>query len=1390
VVCGGCGGNVAVPAAVAPQPPIPQPAVAERSTPLAPSHVASFDDWEAISSEETRRGLWGNVSFASIPPGAALSHAETKFWHPQRIRWLSTAANGKLLLTLVADEVWVWKFPSGELEHRVRLASPPGTLLTAAASGDLSKLATVENAGRSIRVWDTRTGKLLHTLPRFDRPICRLGFNPGCDRLFTIEGLDEDLCEPEDVVRPANALPWDGQRNVRVMTLWNLENGSSLWASHHLDVPPAGWYIPKTGKELWVGGIDAAIHRWNLETGEYQGGRPIDSVAIADGWFSAAGTKWVLVDARTHVVNVYETATGKRLSQQGKPSERGQFHEVTPTVIGMTIDNRVVVKDWWGMGVFEGDEVHPFFDTGRLPTITSDGRWLVRARGRRVDIYPLTPEEELPRPLVHTALRPIIRRIAPSDPLRVAIHWNSPLISFDRGGGLGFDRVETLRSMTFHITTPDGKKHALKADVTGKNPDSWQDDGTTYLITLDQEGFRSAPRYGDPWIGKWKGTPPRFDSIGDYEISISGTFDANGQRGEEYRSGAVIVTRVQDFVPLTDIREKALSLVRPNVPQERHKDIYDDELFRDPLTPYNISDGANDVRIVRFALHHQNWVKETFDVMVLGDGAPVQVSTTSAFACLAAGTPVETEDGPRPVETLETGTRVWGYDLNAGRKVLCKILAIRQAYNTRTWLVRGGLRLTAEHPVFTQGGWKPTANLAPDDLLLQVDGNIGAAGPIDQVQGSVAVFDITVDGPHNFFAGGILVHNKTVAYPSGHFDPWTQFFNVSAQPAVPRLWISVEQVPRWLPDLAHLSLTKGEVTDDTLQHVGRLVNLRSLSCDECQITDAGLANLGALRRLEQLTLRGSGLRGSGLLHIHPGLRSLDLSGSPLADSKVSPLANLKHLESASFRDTPLGDAALLHLARCERLSSLELSGTNVTDAGLVHLANLERIASLNLSKTAITGAGFVHFSKLTGIVSLDLSDSKVTNEALAHLSGCRQLATLNLAGTEITSAGLKHLATLERLERLDVSRTKVSDTGLQYLKGLRRLNWLELSDSAVTGSGLKDFLPHVFWDRVVIIPTRLGHPQLEWLKRTGPWCELLAHTIEDYRAEEYCAKHIYGPGMVTFHPLWVDALARFSPAFQTSRFDRKYEWANPAPWHVQALRILDRVTRVSCRPSGFKYLQKFKHLSELQLSHQQSAITDAALAQLKQAGPFSFRLLSIAGAHELTDEGLRHIAGFTQLEELDLSSTKIGRAGLVHLRPLAKLKRLKMDYANVDDAALKELIHFKLIEELDVRPRHESGPITDTGVRHLRELPNLRYLHLSGADLTKAGIEALAEIPQLEGLSIGFWSRSGRMEIEHLGALGQSLTLKELYLEGMLPAEEARVRLLLPRITISPPRRR
>ena len=91
-------------------------------------------------------------------------------------------------------------------------------------------------------------------------------------------------------------------------------------------------------------------------------------------------------------------------------------------------------------------------------------------------------------------------------------------------------------------------------------------------------------------------------------------------------------------------------------------------------------------------------------------------------------------------------------------------------------------------------------------------------------------------------------------------------------------------------DTIVLQMGNADVTDDTLDQLTRMTQLRELDLNDSKITDAGLAKIARLQSLTSLRLRGTAITDSGFqehLATMPNLRQLDLRDTAVSPETVS-----------------------------------------------------------------------------------------------------------------------------------------------------------------------------------------------------------------------------------------------------------------------------------------------------------------------------------------------------------------------------------------------------------------------------------------------------------------------------------------------------------------------
>ena len=126
-------------------------------------------------------------------------------------------------------------------------------------------------------------------------------------------------------------------------------------------------------------------------------------------------------------------------------------------------------------------------------------------------------------------------------------------------------------------------------------------------------------------------------------------------------------------------------------------------------------------------------------------------------------------------------------------------------------------------------------------------------------------------------------------------------------------------------------------------------------------------------------------------------------------------------------------------------------------------------------------------------------------------------------------------------------------------------------------------------------------------------------------------------------------------------------------------------------------LQELSRLRWLKLADVPDRITDAGLAHL--AGLTNLEALELSQLSAVTDAGLVHLKGMSKLVELHLSDTKITDAGLAHLKGLANLTRLGLSGTQVSDAGLPHLMALTKLRHVSLL----RARVTDEGVKKLKE---------------------------------------------------------------------------------------
>ncbi|MBI2566787.1 MAG: Hint domain-containing protein [Candidatus Schekmanbacteria bacterium] len=146
--------------------------------------------------------------------------------------------------------------------------------------------------------------------------------------------------------------------------------------------------------------------------------------------------------------------------------------------------------------------------------------------------------------------------------------------------------------------------------------------------------------------------------------------------------------------------------------------------------------------------------------------------------CFAAGTLVVTETGPRPIEQIAVGERVWSRDEATGETgwhaVVNRFVTPDQPVIQISLAAESGgdetLRVTAEHPFWVEGrGWVAAQELEAGNELLSAHGGWLRVTGGTWVPATATVYNLEVADHHTYFVGrgGAWVHNSCAAKASG-----------------------------------------------------------------------------------------------------------------------------------------------------------------------------------------------------------------------------------------------------------------------------------------------------------------------------------------------------------------------------------------------------------------------------------------------------------------------------------------------------------------------------------------------------------------------------------------------------------------------------------------------
>ena len=141
--------------------------------------------------------------------------------------------------------------------------------------------------------------------------------------------------------------------------------------------------------------------------------------------------------------------------------------------------------------------------------------------------------------------------------------------------------------------------------------------------------------------------------------------------------------------------------------------------------------------------------------------AACDCATSGGCDCLLAGTPITLADGTtKPVEAIQVGDRVLGFDESTRSMKPAKVVAVHAPFETdHYFIINGKIRMTEAHPVLSRGKWVLVGELKVGDALTDSKGHTQVILSMEEVDEIAPTYNFQVSGG-TYVAGGIVVHNK------------------------------------------------------------------------------------------------------------------------------------------------------------------------------------------------------------------------------------------------------------------------------------------------------------------------------------------------------------------------------------------------------------------------------------------------------------------------------------------------------------------------------------------------------------------------------------------------------------------------------------------------------
>ncbi len=253
--------------------------------------------------------------------------------------------------------------------------------------------------------------------------------------------------------------------------------------------------------------------------------------------------------------------------------------------------------------------------------------------------------------------------------------------------------------------------------------------------------------------------------------------------------------------------------------------------------------------------------------------------------------------------------------------------------------------------------------------------------------------------------------------------------------------------------LWQMDLSESDISDQDVQVLAGMRELRHLLVNDTQVGDALLAAVSGLPNLETLDLSRTKITAGGLAKWKPpaSLKTLMLIECEIAPGALSCLENHPKLETLRLCDTKTDSKCLQELGTIVTLDELDLSGTLIDDACISAMIEFPGVLDLRVADTRFSEEGVWALAKQKMKVKhFDLSRLPVDDRAMMALGNGKALERLVLSGAPVTDDMLFHLFNKRVPLELAIDNTPVTAEGVVRLVYQTQLYRLDVSEKLLS----------------------------------------------------------------------------------------------------------------------------------------------------------------------------------------------------------------------------------------------------------------------------------------------------------------------------------------------------